>query len=201
MLTRNPDMICNSFINIGVLCRSRGPFFVASRNRHYNSEKPKWKRPEKGCIKLNFDGSAKSRKASIGGVYRNHEGVFLLGYSERIEKATSSVAELVAAKRGLELALQNGWFNVWIEGDAKFVVDLMGKLPAQMGSKEHVKHINEIRMLLSLLNYFDASHIYRRGNKVADKLANLGYGMKMPKIWDEPPAEIIKFLHEDANGK
>ncbi|KAJ1703979.1 hypothetical protein LUZ63_003758 [Rhynchospora breviuscula] len=200
MLARNPDMICNKFINIGVLCRNRASVFVASSCRHYNTEKPKWKKPEKGCIKLNFDGSSKSRKASIGGVYRNHEGVFLLGYSERIEKATSSVAELVAAKRGLELALENGWFNIWIEGDAKFVVDVMGK-PAQMRSKEHVKHINEIKMLLSLLNHFDASHIFRRGNKVANKLANLGYGMKMPKVWDEPPPEIIRLLRDDAKGK
>lgn len=200
MLARKPDKIYRSFINVGALCVSRASILVASRNSHYNIEKLKWKKPEMGCIKLNFDGSSKSKKASIGGVYRNHEGVFLLGYSEQIEKATSSIAELVAAKRGLELALENGWFNVWIEGDAKFVVDLMCK-PARSGTKEHAKHINEIKILLSLLDHFDASHICRRGNKVADKLANLGYGMKMLKVWNKPPSKIIKFLHEDANSK
>jgi ribonuclease HI len=200
MFARNSDILYNSFINVRVICRNRASFLVASRNHHYNAEKPKWRKPDSGCIKFNFDGSSKLMKSSIGGVYRNHEGVFLLGYSERIDKATSSVAELVAAKRGLELALENGWFNVWIEGDAKFVMDLMGK-HARSGSKEHVKHIKEIKMLLPLLNHFHASHIPRRGNKVADKLANLGYYMKMPKVWREPPAEIINFLLEDANGK
>jgi len=79
-----------------------------------------WRKPEAGRLKLNFDGSSKSasRRGSIGGVYRDHEGGFVLGYAERIGAATSSVAELAALRRGLELAVANGWRRVWVEVDA-----------------------------------------------------------------------------------
>jgi len=184
--------------NVRVFCASSSPVYHASKCNHHNAKSPKWEKPEKGFIKLNFDGSSKTRKASIGGVYRDHEGSFLLGYSERIGQATSCVAELVAAKRGLELALENGWFNIWIEGDAKFVVDLLMK-PTRVKSKDHVEHANEIRMLASLLDHFDATHISRNGNKVADKLAKLAYDVNKPKLWHGvPPAEIDRFLYDDA---
>ncbi|KAJ4757743.1 hypothetical protein LUZ62_068118 [Rhynchospora pubera] len=184
--------------SIRIYCISRQSVYLSTRYSHHNAEPPKWKKPERGCVKLNFDGSSRTKKASIGGVYRNHEGAFLLGYSERIEKATSCVAELIAVKRGLELALENGWLNVWIEGDAKFVVDLLLK-PTRVKSKEHVKHASEIRMLASLLDHFDASHISRKGNKVADKLAKLGYDINKPTIWsDVPTADVARLLCDDA---
>ncbi|XP_078167157.1 uncharacterized protein LOC144561926 [Carex rostrata] len=121
---------------------------------------------KRGYVKLNFDGSSKTTSASIGGVFIDHDGAFLLGYSERIGK-----------------------------GDAQFVVDILVKTN-RVKSKDHVKHANEIRKLASLLHHFHASHIYRKGNKVADKLAKLGHDMKKIKIWrDVPPAEINSIGH------
>ncbi|KAJ3679423.1 hypothetical protein LUZ60_017434 [Juncus effusus] len=193
-------MIRNNFVISKAFCITRASICTASRNWHRNPNVPKWKKPEKGIIKLNFDGASKTntKKASIGGVYRNHEGVFLLGYSEHIGKATSSVAELVAAKRGLEIAVKNGFLDVWIEGDAKFVVDMLNK-PGKIRTKDHLMHVEEIRVLISMLNCFNASHIYRKGNKVADKLSKIGYTTKKPKLWrNVPPTEIERFLCEDA---
>lgn len=196
-------MIRNCLMSSRGLSLFRSSIGLFLRSHHNNTDSCTWRNPNAGCVKLNFDGASKygTSDASIGGVYRNHEGVFLFGYAERIGKATSSVAELVAAKRGLELAIENGWYNIWIEGDARGVVDLLTN-GMQPKSKEDLGHFREISVLIPQLKDFNVSHIYRKGNKVADKFAKLGYKMRKPQIWwDVPPDEVIRFLHQDAEGK
>lgn len=51
-------------------------------------------------------------RPSIGGIFRNHKAEFILVYSEPVGKATSTVAESAALKRGLELVLENGWTDL-----------------------------------------------------------------------------------------
>ncbi|OEL30468.1 hypothetical protein BAE44_0008511 [Dichanthelium oligosanthes] len=162
-----------------------------------------WRKPEAGRLKLNFDGSSKhaSRRASIGGVYRDHEGGFVLGYAERIGTATSSVAELAALRRGLELAVANGWRSVWIEGDAKTVVDVV-RSRARVRAEEDRRLCGEIEALLPLLDDMTVSHVRREGNRVAHGFAKLGHGAARPKVWrDVPPDEVLRFLQRDAEGK
>lgn len=162
-----------------------------------------WRKPEAGRLKLNFDGSSKhaSRRASIGGVYRDHEGGFVLGYAERIGRATSSVAELAALRRGLELAVANGWRRVWIEGDAKTVVDVV-RSRARVRAEEDSRLCDEIAALLPLLDDMSVSHVRRQGNRVAHGFAKLGHGAAAPRVWrDVPPDEVLGYLLRDAEGK
>lgn len=161
-----------------------------------------WTKPKEGFIKLNFDGSSNCRtqNASIGGVYRNQEDDFLLGYAEHIGKATSSVAELVAAKRGLELALENKWLDLWIEGDAKDVINVLLNRVV-LKSKEDAKHAIDINEMVAMFRRFNASHVYRKANKVADKFAKMGYKMNKPRIWKHgPPNEVLRLLYGDSKG-
>ncbi|CAN6200740.1 unnamed protein product [Urochloa humidicola] len=162
-----------------------------------------WRKPEAGRLKLNFDGSSKhaSRRASIGGVYRDHEGAFVLGYAERIGTATSSVAELAALRRGLELAVANGWRSVWIEGDAMTVVDVV-RSRARVRAHEDRRLCGEIEELLPMIDDMTVSHVRREGNRVAHGFAKLGHGAARPRVWrDVPPDEVQRFLRRDAEGK
>lgn len=161
-----------------------------------------WRKPETGRLKLNFDGSSKhaSRRASIGGVYRDHEGGFVLGYAERIGTATSSVAELAALRRGLELAVANGWRSVWIEGDAKTVVDAV-RSRARVRAEEDRRLCGEIEALLPMIDDVSVSHVRRQGNRVAHGFAKLGHGAARPRVWrDVPPDEVLGLLRRDAEG-
>lgn len=169
-----------------------------------------WRKPEPGRLKLNFDGSSRHggasssrRRASIGGVYRDHEGGFVLGYAERIGAATSSVAELAALRRGLELAVANGWRSVWIEGDAKTVVDVVrSRARVRVRSPEDLRLCGEIEKLLPLLDDMSVSHVRRQGNRVAHGFAKLGHGAARPRVWrDVPPDEVLRFLQRDAEGR
>ncbi|RXH86057.1 hypothetical protein DVH24_017110 [Malus domestica] len=96
---------------------------------HKESIPVSWEKPKIGWTKLNFDGSSKPEvgKASIGGLFRNHKAEFLLGYAESIGKANSIIAELAALRRGLELVLENGWSDVWLEGDAKTLLQIIAQ--------------------------------------------------------------------------
>ncbi|KAI4296599.1 hypothetical protein L6164_036546 [Bauhinia variegata] len=163
-----------------------------------------WKKPENGWTKLNFDGSCKGRngKSSIGGVVRNDKAEFLLGYAESIGCANSTIAEITALRRGLELVLENGWNNdVWLEGDAKTLVEILVKRRTIrcLEVQRHVSHINSI---LPELNNYIVSHVYREGNRAADKFAQMGHQLDKPTIWrDNPPHEVLNIVHEDAQGK
>ncbi|CAI9087649.1 OLC1v1021778C1 [Oldenlandia corymbosa var. corymbosa] len=93
------------------------PVRLLVRDWHKEPIPVTWAKPEKGWTKLNFDGSCKCKtgRGSIGGVLRDHEAEFLLGYAESIiGRTNSTIAELVALKRGLELVVEHGWRDNFI---------------------------------------------------------------------------------------
>lgn len=162
-----------------------------------------WEKPQKGWTKLNFDGSLKGKTggASIGGVFRNHEAEFLLGYAESIKPTTSTVAELAALRRGLELTLENGWGDVWMEGDAKFLLDIVVK-GRPVRSLEAQKHMSCINKIIPELNRFVFTHVYREGNRAADRFAQMGHRLDKPRIWRTvPPDEVVEIVLDDAQGR
>ncbi|GKV30887.1 hypothetical protein SLEP1_g39658 [Rubroshorea leprosula] len=176
---------------------------LLNRNLHKEAIPVEWKKPEIGWTKLNFDGSCKGklRKASIGGVFRNHKAEFLLGYAESIGRTTSVIAELAALRRGLELVLENGWTDLWLEGDAKTLVDIIVE-KRQVKCAEAQRHVNHINLIIPELNNCIVTHIYREGNRAADKLAQIGHQLEKPKLWRHiPPNEVLQIVNEDAEGK
>ena len=65
----------------------------------------RWKRPCLGKLKLNIDGLAQGTTglAGGGGVLRDYQGNWVLGYSRKIGKTTSFLAEWWALRDGLHL--------------------------------------------------------------------------------------------------
>lgn len=181
------------------------PVRIIARNWHKEPIKIAWEKPQSGWTKLNFDGSCKCKtgKASIGGILRNDKAEFMLGYSESIGKTDSSTAELRALERGLELLLENGWsdHHVWLEGDSKSLVEIIAK-NRTVRCAQVQKLVTDINLVMSLLNNCVLTHVYREGNRAADKLAQMGHHMKSPQVWHNiPPREVLRIVHEDAEGK
>jgi hypothetical protein len=104
-------------------------------------------------------------------------------------------------RRGLELVLENDWKDIWLEGDTKLVEIIMKKRKVRcMEVQNHISHINSI-LLPEFKNCF-VSHIYREGNRAADKFAQMGHQLVEPKIWrGVPPDEVLAIVLEDAQGK
>lgn len=176
---------------------------VLIRSLHKESIPVAWEKPKIGWTKLNFDGSSKGReeKASIGGLFRNHKAEFLLGYAESIGRASSGIAELAALRRGLELVMENGWNDVWLEGDAKTLLHIIANRK-QVRCAEAQRHVSEINSIIPELNNCVLTHIYREGNRAADKFAQMGHWYQKPQIWEHiPPDQVLSIMHEDAEGK
>lgn len=162
-----------------------------------------WSRPKFGWTKLNFDGSSIGRtgESSIGGVFRNHEAEFLLGYAEPIGKTTSTVAELIALRRGLELVLENDWSSVWLEGDAKPLIEILVQ-KRRAKCEEVQEQVSMINLIIPKLENCIISHVFREGNRAADKLAQMGHLSKKAQIWRYvPPEDVLPIVLEDAEGK
>ncbi|OIT30583.1 putative ribonuclease h protein [Nicotiana attenuata] len=180
------------------------PFQQLLRNWHKERLTPvAWEKPKIGWTKLNFDGSCKCKtgKSSIGGIFRNHEAEFLLGYAESIGKTNSTIAELTALSRGLELIIENGWNDVWLEGDSKSLVDVIVSKRV-VRCKEVQKQISHINLLIPEIKSCIITHIFREGNRAADKFAQMGHHLKKPQIWrDIPPNQVLRIVKEDAEGK
>lgn len=176
------------------------------RNWHKEPIQVGWRKPEMGWTKLNFDGSCKleTGRSSVGGVLRNHEAEFLLGYAEPIAvKSNSNIAEMVALQRGLELTLENGCSDVWAEGDSMTLVQIIAqKKNVKQAQAQALHHINNINLMIKQLNNCILTHTYREGNRAADKFAQLGHCLQEPQIWrDDPPHQVLRIVHEDAQGK
>ena len=87
-----------------------------------------WHRPPPGFIKINVDRdfSFSDEKHGIRVIARNNEGVFILARSKILWFNGS--AELVEARVvlwALDLAKEQGWQNVVIEGDCNMVVEAL----------------------------------------------------------------------------
>lgn len=94
--------------------------------------------------------------------------------------------------------------HVWLEGDAKVIVDVIKKRKQMKKIKceEVQKHVSHINSIIRKLNDCIVSHIYWEGNRAADKFAQMGHWYQKPQIWEHiPPHQVLSIMDEDAEGK
>ncbi|EOY32248.1 Uncharacterized protein TCM_039895 [Theobroma cacao] len=133
-----------------------------------------WHKPLIGEFKLNADGSSKDafQNAAGGGLLRDHTGNLIFGFSENFGPANLLQAKLMALHRGLFLCIEYNISSIWIEMDAKIVVQMIHE--GHQGSYQTRYLLAFIRKCLSGFT-FRFSHIHREGNQAADYLFNQGH--------------------------
>ncbi|KAL0463265.1 UNVERIFIED_CONTAM: putative ribonuclease H protein [Sesamum latifolium] len=89
----------------------------------------RWIPPIEGRWKLNSDGASKGNpgQAGAGGVVRDSCSRLILGFAEGLDIQTNVYAELFAIVKGLELAKDAGCTHLWVETDAKIVLQIIQK--------------------------------------------------------------------------
>ena len=87
----------------------------------------KWERPIVGWLKLNTDGSSLGNPglATWGGVIRDGNGNWVVGFTRKIGNTSSFMAELWALHDGLLIYVNCNYFAVEVEVDAKAVIDVV----------------------------------------------------------------------------
>lgn len=124
-------------------------------------------------FKLYFDGASRGNPgpASYGGVIYKPDGTTLLTYKKAIGNHTNNVAEYLGLIVGLRHCIDQKINNVAVFGDSKLVVEqTLGNWKVK--SENLIKLQQEIKKCLQSIDNISISHIYRKNNKVADKLAN-----------------------------
>jgi hypothetical protein len=72
----------------------------------------------------------------------------------------------------------------------------------QVRCAEVQRHVSDINLIILELDNCIVSHVYREGNRAADKFAQIGHHMENPRVWrHNPPDEVLEIVHEDAQGK
>ncbi|XP_019228339.1 PREDICTED: uncharacterized protein LOC109209514 [Nicotiana attenuata] len=89
----------------------------------------KWHPANATNYKLNIDGSCSStqQKYGIGGVFRNHQGNWFMGFAGKSNLGTSVQTELLELLMGLKLVVQQHIKPIIIEIDAHGIIDSLAK--------------------------------------------------------------------------
>lgn len=160
----------------------------------------KWQPPNPPFIKLNTDGSTVPNPGhdGIGGVFRDHTGSWFVSYARSISHTTNLHAEILAIKEGLEIALSENYRYLIIESDSLVAITLL-----QQNDNDKIKFlIDDCRSLIQRATSVKLHHIFREGNKVADKLAAMGRILNLTRmtIMEQPPANLKDLLSFDLGS-
>ncbi|TQE03356.1 hypothetical protein C1H46_011007 [Malus baccata] len=150
----------------------------------------KWRKPEKGWFKCNFDGVWDEHVAGggVGIVIRDAVGEFVAAAAVKMEGITSAMlVETLAAREAALLVQQWRAQKVILEGDALLVI-------AAVQNGENVNHgplghlFNDIRTLLQPFPQWKAKSVNREANFVAHRLARRSLTLEQSVSWfEEPP--------------
>lgn len=134
-------------------------------------EEAHWSAPEKGWVKINFDGTSSGNPGpnGIGCVICDECRNVLVDCAEFIGTNTNNVAEFHVALKGLELGRELGARKIHLECDLLLTVKSIFQ-KCTPNWKLH-KWLNQINFLLADFEDFKVSHIFREGNTLADELA------------------------------
>lgn len=115
-------------------------------------------------MKLNCDGAVCNYgdSVAVGGVFRNHWGVFLWGFASHIGSGSITEAELQAILVGVKLALRKGFSMICVESDSMVAVKLINEGCASIHPAHNL--VKDILHILRRFGSFSVCHILREGN-------------------------------------
>ncbi|XP_030941484.1 uncharacterized protein LOC115966381 [Quercus lobata] len=106
----------------------------------------------------------------------------------------------MACRRAIEFAIEKGIQQALFEGNSTTVINYIKDGPPCLASFGHI--IEDVFDLTSDLCYCSFSHVQRKGNSVAEKLAKLAKFCVVPKIWKEDiPNDVKSLVLLDSNSE
>ncbi|XP_056697886.1 uncharacterized protein [Spinacia oleracea] len=135
-----------------------------------------WIPPTPGVFKLNFDDSVRHHSGTAGVVIRDHLGNNVISRSYNLGTSSPLLAEAMALRNGLLLAIEHNIHHVFTEGDNLLIINILqGQVQCPWKIQVLMKYVNQ------LLQHFDTSysrHIYREANRATDYAAAIGHNIQ-----------------------
>ncbi|CAN4092314.1 unnamed protein product [Withania somnifera] len=158
-----------------------------------------WKKPEPGWIKLNTDGSIDRKRAGLGGLLRDDEGVPICACVSEVPCDDIFLVELLAIWRGLTLALNIGIKIIWVESDSMSAVKAINK--EQPHNQKASSCLQHIWKLLKKFQKYQVTHSWRETNRAADYLSKMDISASDLVLWPTDfHSSLCKIIAEDAQG-
>nr|XP_009773024.1 PREDICTED: uncharacterized protein LOC104223309 [Nicotiana sylvestris] len=138
-----------------------------------------WKRPDRGWVKINTDGSflQGEEKTVLGGVIRDDQGDTIMAFSLPYNAENHNIVEAQAAWIGINWCIQNGFTQAILELDSLYIIEILRKGSATNYKISQI--ISKIREAIITFN-FQISHCYRDANQLADSLAKRAVNTQQP---------------------
>lgn len=127
---------------------------------------------------IHADGASRGNpgQAAIGAVIKDEQGRLIASVSRRIGRATNNQAEYRAIIAALEEAVRLGLRQVDVKMDSELVVkQINGEYRVKKATLKPL--YQQMKQLLGSLEGFTVTHIPRRQNGEADRLANKALDM------------------------
>ncbi|GLT93612.1 hypothetical protein SLE2022_113960 [Rubroshorea leprosula] len=161
-----------------------------------------WTPPPPNWIKINTDGSVMGNPgpAGCGGILRDSQGQWIMGFIRNIGDTTVLAAELWAIRDGLSIAVNLQLQKVIIESDCQIAIKLL--TDGVNNFHPHSNLIMDCKVLLSNIHQARIQHSPRQCNMAADALAKKGVGSSFPSfdlLYDCPP-DVGLFCLADIVG-
>ncbi|RYR54403.1 hypothetical protein Ahy_A06g029675 [Arachis hypogaea] len=141
------------------------------RTRKDNNQLIHWILSPEFCIKLNVDGSFfhENNNAACGGIFRNHLGRYMLGFSCNLDSCSITHAELWGIVKGLQITIAQNFQHIIIESDSWSAINFIKKdYPVSHSVRPLLEDIN---ILASRLQHVIWNHTLREANAVVDSFA------------------------------
>ena len=129
-----------------------------------------WSPPPKSWIKLNFDAVIHEEKTTVAVVGRDIVGNLLLAWLEQFESGNSLLGEARVAWCAMRCAMNEGFKNIILEGDAWNVIEPLKK--SDVAPHWSIRSIFEnILYFANCFSNVEFSFVHRKGNISAHLLA------------------------------
>ena len=130
---------------------------------------------------------------------RDSEGMVIAALSERITlPSTVEDVEALGCRKAISFSIELGPQDVVFEGDSEIIYKHLVSDSTCTTAFSHI--IEDSRRLATRLRSVSFSHVRRKGNTVADKLAKLAKFLYEPQIWlEDIHSDVTNFVILDRS--
>ncbi|KAK8520480.1 hypothetical protein V6N12_004417 [Hibiscus sabdariffa] len=151
-----------------------------------------WERLDEGWVCLNTDGAVSSSTGygSVGGIFRTHDGSWLLGFNKSVGVIQSFQSKLWAIFYGLQIARDNGFVHLLIQTDC---LEAVTRLNAPSAGSDVNALVRAIVRLRSAGETTIVRWIPRVENKLAVAMAKLDAIYDL-NLFPAAPMSLLPYL-------
>ncbi|XP_077251405.1 uncharacterized protein LOC143890570 [Tasmannia lanceolata] len=139
-----------------------------------------WVPPATHLAKINTDASLSDVGGGLGGLIREGSGKITAAFSSNYDPSPIQELELEAIHYGLKLAITLNLHCVWIESDSLLAVNVINGKSECLWKK--LQTLYNIQSLLSTMETWEVSHVWREANRGADFLSKIDCPVKGENI-------------------